>query len=117
KRSITGWKPPPARQGNPLLNHVGFKRREAVEADSRIGRRIGARSLDQHLTADLETDRQQIRLPFVKNIDRVAGRPGDDARLPFVIVERRAYWIADHLVHRFGQSVELADVEIDPLQL
>src|SRR5271165_1955991 len=58
---------------------IRLQRREAVEGDGRVSRRIRARSLDQHLVADLQADRQVVRLLLVHHVNRVAGRAGKHA--------------------------------------
>src|ERR1700733_5700641 len=99
------------------LDHVGLERREAVEADRGIGGRVSARSLDRDLGANLERNRQQIWLLLVQDVDRVATRPRDDTGAKRIVVVFRPDRIADHLVLRFGETVEPADVEIDPALL
>src|SRR5271166_4356506 len=78
-------------------DHIRLQRRKAVEADRRVCRGVGPRSLDQHLGADLERDWQEVRLLLVQHVDRVAAWPGDDARAERVLIKGRANWIADHL--------------------
>src|ERR1019366_9906616 len=92
-------------------------RREAVEPNRGIGRRISTRSFDQHFRPDFKANGKEIGFLLVKHIDGVATRSGNHARLGGLAIESGPDWIADHLVHRLGEAVELADVEIDPLHL
>src|SRR3954453_16691664 len=84
-----------------------LQRREAVEAHRRIGRRVGAGALDQHLVADLEAYWELVRLPPVQHTGRVARRPGEHARAKLVAVPRCLDRVADRLVHRLGETAEL----------
>src|SRR5262245_60480747 len=93
---------------------VGLQRREAVERHRGVGRGVGAGTLDQHLVADLEADRQGIGLSFVHDVGRVAGRSRDHAGSEFVAVTRGTDRIPDRFVHGLGKTAELADIEIDP---
>src|SRR5262249_31473654 len=56
------------------LNADRLERREAVEGDRRIGRRVGAGREDLDLVAGLERQRQLVLGLFVENVGRVAGR-------------------------------------------
>src|SRR5450759_1313808 len=103
-----------ARRLPSMSDVVGLQRREAVEGHRRVGRRVGAGALDQHLVADLQAHRQRVRLLLVQHVGRVAGRAGQHARAHGVGVPRRADRVADRLVHGLGQAAELADIEIDP---
>ena len=97
---------------------VGPQRREAVEGDRRVGRRVGAGALDQHLVADRQRDRQVVGRLLVEHVG--ANRRSDRRPRTGVFaspVVRRARRIADRLVHRLGETAELADVEVDPAQL
>src|SRR3984957_11232513 len=77
-------------------DHIGLKRREAVEADRGIGRRVSDRSLDHDLGANLERNRQHIWLLLVQDVDRVATWPRDDAGAKRGVVKIRADRVADH---------------------
>src|SRR6266436_2534704 len=94
-----------------------LQRREAVEPDRRIGRRIGAGAFDQDLVADLQANRQLIGRFFVQHVHRVAGRTGHYAWPRFAAVARRADRIPDRLLHGLRQPAELADVKVDPTDL
>src|SRR5262249_12436103 len=67
--------------------------------------------------ADRERNRQWIWRLLVEHIDRIAGRAGNDARRGFVAIMWRADRITDRLADGLGETVELADVEIDPTDL
>src|SRR5690348_2608924 len=101
------------RAGPPWSDAVGLERREAVEADRRIARRVGAGAEDLDLVADREIERHEIGRLLVKDVGAVAGRPGEYHRPGRAAVARRRDRILDALVHGLGQAAELADVEID----
>src|SRR5882757_8231800 len=61
-------------RGVALLSDVnGLQRREAVEGDGGVGRRIRPGAHDQHLVADLQADREVVRLLLVEHVGRVTG--------------------------------------------
>src|SRR6516165_1550949 len=91
-----------------------LKRREAVEGDGGIGRRVSTGALDEHLVADLEAYRQQIRLLLVENVRRVAARAGHNAGGERLAVPRGADRVTNRLVHGLGEAAKLANIEIDP---
>ena len=91
-----------------MSDDVGLQRLEAVEGNGRIGRRIGARALDQNLVADRQRDRQGIHVLLVHHVGRIAGRTGEHAGLHLVSVMRGADRVADRLVHGFGETAELS---------
>src|SRR6185437_15156636 len=95
---------------------VCLERREAVEADRRVARRIGAGRQDLDLVADREIERQLVLGSLVEDVGAVAGRAGDHRRADGAAA-RRPDAVLDALVHRLGQPGELADVEIDPALL
>ena len=70
------------------LNVERFQRREAVEGHGRVGRRIGAGSLDQHFVADLKAHRQRIGQLLVQDVRRIAGRAGEYARTDLAVTLR-----------------------------
>ncbi|ENN87458.1 hypothetical protein RHSP_28371 [Rhizobium freirei PRF 81] len=93
---------------------VSLQRVETVERHSRVGRGVGTGAFDQDLVADGERHRQRIEVLLVEHVGRIAGRTGNDAGLHLVAVAHRADRVADRLVHGFGETAELADVEEDP---
>src|ERR1700722_9965067 len=75
---------------SPDLDVIGLQRREAVERHRRVGRGVGPSALDQHFVADLETDRQLVRLLLIAHVHRVAGRACEHAGTGLATVARRA---------------------------
>src|SRR5580658_6232587 len=108
-----GVTPAPVTIGCGNLNMEGLQRREAVESDRRIGRRVGTGPFDQHFVADLKAYRQRVRHLFVEHVGRIAGRSCKHAWAELAIA-RSSDGIADRLVYGFGKAAEFADVEIDP---
>src|SRR5215510_7385338 len=96
---------------------IGLQRREAVERHRRVGRRVSAGALNQHLVTDLQADREHVGLLLVQDVGGVAGRSRQHAGCQGVAVPRGADWIANRLVHGLGETAETADVEIDPTDI
>ena len=104
---------PPMRRRS--LDAVGAHRRKAVEPDRGVARGVGAGRQDLDLVADLKAERQPVFGLLVQDVGAVAGRAGEDRPAP---PARRGPGVIDAvfdaLVHRLGEPVELADIEIDP---
>src|SRR5690348_5417301 len=79
-----------------------LERREAVEGNRRVGRRVGPGREDLDLVARLQRERQLVLRLLVEDIGRIAGRPGQHDRSHARAVARRAQAVLYALAHRLG---------------
>src|SRR5581483_11131843 len=103
--------------GSGASDAIGLERREAVEIDRAVARRVRAGAQDLDLVADLQVHRQAIGGLLVEDVGAVAGRAGEHDRAGRRAVARRRDRVLDALVHGLGEAAELADIEIDPAAL
>src|SRR5690606_25915828 len=96
------------------LNDVRAQRFKTVESNCGICGRIGTRAFDQNFVSALQGDWKWVVVLLVKNISAVAGRSSYNTWRVIVSILISAKAVADGFVHRFSETAELANVEVNP---